>query len=153
MQGWDDRQFKKLRSWCDTWQKVIWGAILLLMHHRCAVVFAILFCWYLCPHCTGVFAVLVLASLPLLHCCLCPCCALGSLLLLPFCLNCCCTGVVALIAVASLPLLHWRLCRQFALASIALIKLTVKGHGNQISLTSEAPVWMVLTLIAIIYTC
>ena len=41
MRGLDDRQFKKLRSLCVSSQKVIWGAILLVMHHCCAGVFAI----------------------------------------------------------------------------------------------------------------
>ena len=90
-----------------------------LAHNNCtivALVSLLLFSWCLCLHCTGIFAVLVLGSLPLLRCHLCPPCAC-------WCLHCCCAGIVTLIAMASLPLLHWRLCQSFALVSITLIAL------------------------------
>jgi hypothetical protein len=80
----------------------MWSAILLLMHHRCTEVFAILFCWCLCPHCTGVFVVLMLAYLPLLRCCLCPRCACWH--------HCLCRADVStVVALALLPLLRWHL--------------------------------------------
>ena len=82
----NDRNFENLKSCCDTSLMEIWVAILLLMHHCCA----------------GVFAIILMVSLPLLHWHLCrPCASVFALVAL--------LSLSLLCLLTSLPLLHWHL--------------------------------------------
>jgi hypothetical protein len=106
---------------------------------------AVLFCWCLRSHCTGVFAVLVLVSLPLLRCCLCLRCACGviafvalaSPLLLRW--HCCpyCGDIFALVALASLPVFSTGINRPHCadVFTVVLLALSSKAHIALVSLS------------------
>jgi hypothetical protein len=70
-----------------------------------------------CCHCHDGIAIIVLAPLPTLHGCCCPCCAGNVILIALTSSPSCCMGVVTVVALALLPPSSWLVC------AIALVLL------------------------------